>query len=157
MVERRFALRRSFTIPLVVGYGKYNIANSLAVSNEINALAATPAVLPSFKPPRRNSRRSQSAPGERRAIVRHSRRGSPRRPSLVGYHEFCFSGRRISRALRSPRTHRPSARRPPWGVHAATVKRTGAVTARIFRGRLHRRRERVNILKIQTETQTWRA
>jgi hypothetical protein len=45
---------------------------SLAVSNEINALAATPAILPFSKPSRRNSRRSQSAPGERRAIAERS-------------------------------------------------------------------------------------
>ena len=108
---------------------------SLAVSNEINALAATPAILPFLRPARPNSPRSQSAPGERRAIVRRSRRGSPRRPSLVGYHEFCFSGRKMSRALGPQRMHRACARRPLWRGHAAIVKCARAVTGNRVTGK----------------------
>jgi hypothetical protein len=44
----------------------------LAVSNEINTLAATAAILPFMKPPRRNSPRIQSSPGERRATAERS-------------------------------------------------------------------------------------
>jgi hypothetical protein len=45
---------------------------SLAVSNEISGLAATPAISPFSQPPRRNSPRAQSALGERRAIAQRS-------------------------------------------------------------------------------------